>query len=169
NISGAFNTISTTGTARALEILGISGTHFGGSQTFLSINKSGAIDKGIVVNFSDGSFTITGDGADAGTGPDSATSGGTITGTSARGAEFISVLGGVNLAGMTFTNATTVDAGTVTECGVDLINNDNTTCNAPIFLQQVGGATGPGSPSSLNLVTVNGSTQTGINIFTIRN
>src|SRR5205823_14716552 len=53
--------------------------------------------------------------------------------------------------------------------GVDLINNDDTTCNAPVFLQQVGGAAGPGSPSSLNLVTINGSTQTGINVFTIRN
>ena len=49
------------------------------------------------------------------------------------------------------------------------VNNDNTTCNAPIFLQQVGGAAGPGAPSSLNLITVNGSAQTGINIFTIRN
>src|SRR6185503_13636444 len=84
--TGTNNTISTTGTARALEILGTSPTHFLGSQKWLSINKSGAIDKGIVVNFSDGSFTVTGDNDDNGS-PESTTSGGTITGTTQRGAE----------------------------------------------------------------------------------
>ncbi len=162
NITGANNTITTTSTAHAFDITGTSGTHFGGSQTFKSINKSGATDKGIVVDFSDGSFTVTGDGADVDTLPDSATSGGTITGTTARGAEFVSVAGGVSLGGMTFTNATTVDAGSATVCGVDLINNDNTPCNAPIHLQTIGTST------TLRTITVNGSAQTGINGFDVR-
>ncbi len=160
-ITGNDNTITTTGSGRAVDWAMLSGAHSSGTLRFKSINKSGSGTKGIVVNFHDGSFTVHGDDDNNGS-PDSATSGGTITGTTQRGAEFVSVSGGVSLAGMTFTNATTTDGGSATVCGVDLINNDNTTCNAPIHLQTIGTST------TLRTVTVNGSAQTGINGLDIR-
>jgi hypothetical protein len=166
NITGDANTITTTGSARALNVVATSAAaKMGGTLRFRSINKSGSGTKGIVVNFYTGSFTITGD-ANADNIPDSATSGGTITGTTTRGAEFVTVDGGVNLGGMTFTNTVSAaDGGSEAICGTDLINNDNTPCNAAIHLQSIDAA---GASSTLRNVTVNGSTQTGINGTAVR-
>ena len=59
-----------------------------GTLQFKNINKSGTGAKGIVVNYHNGSFAVTGDDDNNGV-PDSVTAGGTITGTSTRGAEII--------------------------------------------------------------------------------
>jgi VCBS repeat-containing protein len=163
NITGDDNTITNTGSGRAINFAGTSAAaKMGGTLRFKSVNKSGSGTKGIVVNNHSGSFTITGDDDNNGV-PDSATAGGTITGTTTRGAEFVTVDGGVNLGGMTFTNTVSAaDGGSEAICGSDLIGNDNTPCNAAIHLQSID------TSSVLRNVTVNGSTQTGINGTSVR-
>jgi VCBS repeat-containing protein len=162
NITGDDNTISTTGSGRAINFAGTSAAaKMAGTLRFKTVNKSGSGTKGIVVNNHSGSFAITGDDDNNGT-PDSVTAGGTITGTSARGAEFVAVDGGVSLGGMTFTNTVTTDAGSEAICGSDLIGNDNTVCNAAIHLQTIEPST------TLRTISVNGSTQTGINGYSLR-
>jgi hypothetical protein len=145
------NTITTT-TGSAVVISGMIG-----NLTFQKITVTGAA-KGISVNGLTGSFTVTGTTNDL-------ISGGTITGgaSTTRGSEFINVTGGVSLAHMTFTNAAQVDGGSATTCGSDLINNDNTACSAPIHMNTVG------TSVTLNQISVNGSSQTGINAIDLRN
>jgi uncharacterized repeat protein (TIGR01451 family) len=154
NITGNDNTISTTGSGLAVNWAMLTGVHSSGTLRFKTINKSGSGSKAILVNYHDGSFTVTGDDDNNGT-PDSLTAGGTITGTTTRGAEFIDVDGGVALAGMTFTNATTVDGTAPTDCGAAFETAGNKNCNAPIYFDTVINA-------SLHTVDVNGSLQTGI-------
>jgi hypothetical protein len=163
NITGNDNVVTTTGSGRAINFAGTSAAaKMAGTLRFKTVNKSGSATKGIVVNNHSGSFTITGDDNNDGT-PDSATAGGTITGTTTRGAEFVTVDGGVNLGGMTFTNTVSAaDGGSEAICGSDLIGNDNTPCNAAIHLQSID------TSSVLRNVTVNGSTQTGINGTSVR-
>ena len=122
--------------------------------TFQKISANGG-SKGISLNNTGaGAFTVSGVGTTAG-------SGGTIQNTTARGAEFISA-SSITLKNMNFTSATSVDGGSATVCGVDLINNDNTPCNAPIHLQSIS------TSATLNNISVNGSSQTGINGFDVR-
>jgi VCBS repeat-containing protein len=163
NITGATvaNTITTTGSGRAIEVTGTAAEKMNGTLQFRSINKSGSGTKGISVNHLTGSFSVSGDGADGDTTPDSYTSGGTITGTTERGAELVEISGAVSLGGMTFTNATTSDVGTVAQCGGDLMNNDNTPCSAPIHLQTLPGGT------TLHTVDVNDTSHVGLNGFQV--
>src|SRR5262245_39077975 len=65
---------------------------------------------------------------------------------------------------MTYTNAATTNGDTTTNCGIDLIGNDNTACNAAIHIQALSGAT-----NTFSKISVNGSAQTGINGFSVRN
>jgi hypothetical protein len=154
NITGNDNTINTTGSGSAVNWAMLTGSHSAGTLRFKTINKSGSGAKGIVVNYHDGSFTVTGDDDNNGS-PDSLTAGGAITGTSARGAEFVDVDGGVSLNGMTFTSATTADGAPVADCGNALETSAVKTCNAPIYFDTVANA-------SLRLVTVTNSVQNGI-------
>lgn len=132
----------------------LTGLHSTGTLRFKSINKSGSGAKGILVNFHNGSFTVTGDDDNNGT-PDSLTSGGTITGTSARGAEFIDIDGLVSLGGMTFTNTVTADGST---CGGAMGSTEqNLNCNAALHLADTSGGV------TLRTLKINGSTQGGIN------
>jgi hypothetical protein len=154
NITGNDNTINTTGSGIALDWAMLIGVHSAGTLRFKSINKSGSGAKGIVVNHHDGSFTVTGDDDNNGT-PDSLTAGGTITGTSARGAEFIDIAGAVYLGGMTFTNTVTTDGST---CGGAMGSTEqNLNCNAALHLVDTGGGV------TLSLMKINGSSQAGIN------
>jgi Putative Ig domain/Bacterial Ig domain len=154
-ITGDDNTINTTGSGSAINWAMLTGTHSAGTLRFETINKSGSGSKGVVVNYHDGSFTVTGDD-NGDNNPDSITAGGTITGTSARGMEFVDVDGAVSLAGMTFTNATTADGTAPGDCGNAFQTAGNKNCNAPIYFDTLtGGAT-------LRTIMVNGSAQTGI-------
>ncbi|HEY0156888.1 MAG TPA: Ig-like domain-containing protein [Thermoanaerobaculia bacterium] len=157
NITGNDNTITTTGTGRAFNFAGTSAAaKMAGTLRFKSINKSGSNAKGIVVNNHSGTFTITGDDNNDNT-PDSLTAGGTITGTTQRGAEFVAVDGAVSLAGMTFTNATTTDgSGVAADCGNTLETSATKHCNAPLYFDTLPGGT------TLRSITVDGSVQNGI-------
>jgi hypothetical protein len=159
NITGDNNTITTTGSGRAFSFAGTSsGAKMAGTLRFKSINKSGSGTKGIVVNNHSGTFTITGDGVDGDTLPDSLTSGGTITGTTQRGAEFVTVDGAISLNGMTFTNATTTDGspGLAADCGNTLETSATKHCNGPLYFDTIPGGT------TLRSIVVNGSTQNGM-------
>jgi VCBS repeat-containing protein len=162
NITGNSNTISILISGRAVNVAGTSSAaKMAGTLRFRTINKAAGGSKGIVVNNTTGSFTVTGDGNGDNV-PDSITAGGTITGTTQRGAEFVAVDGGVYLGGMTFTNTVGFDGGSEAVCGTDLIGNDNTICNAAIHLQSLNAST------TLRTILVNGSSQTGINGFSVR-
>lgn len=159
-------TISVTGTGNIinassgmgvninLTTIGASGVTF---QSVSSGNNTAAADpaKGIsVVSSGSGFFSVTGvDGADADVLADAGT-GGTITNTSQRGAEFITVAGAVSLNGMNFTNATTSQS--VPSCAANIATTDILSCNAPIFLASLTGSI------SLRSISVDGSVQGGI-------
>lgn len=161
NVTGDNNTISNTGTGPAVELIGTGASHFGaGTIDFETINKSGGGTKGIVVNYFDGSFMVSGDDNNNGV-PDGATAGGTISGTSARGTDFKNVPT-VYLGGMTFTNTVSGNGGTAAQCGTDLIGNNNTMCNAAIHMDSIT------TSATIRSVTVTGSVQTGINGFSVR-
>ena len=99
--STGVNTIATTiGTA-----LNVTNTNIGASDlTFQSISSNGAAN-GIVLNATgtSGGLTVTGDGVDAGTAPDSFTSGGVIQNTTGHGVSLTSTQD-VHLGGMTITS-----------------------------------------------------------------
>jgi VCBS repeat-containing protein len=158
NVTGANNTITTTN-GGAFEVFGTNLVHMGGGYTWKSISATNGTD-GISLQFHDGPFSVSGDGADGDSLPDSVTAGGTITGADQRGAELVDVDGPVSLNGMTFTNSAdtagpdaTVATGT---CGSAASGGSNTGCFAGIHFDTV-------SNVSLDTVTVNGSGQMGIN------
>jgi len=154
NITGNDNTITTTGSGTAFNWAMLTGLHSNGTLRFKTINKSGSGAKGIVVNYHNGTFEVTGDDDNNGV-PDSVTAGGTVTGTSQRGAEIIDIDGAVTLAGMTFTNSVTTDGST---CGGAMgSTEDNLNCTAAIHLVDTSGGV------TLRLLSINGSTQGGIN------
>ena len=99
-VTGATNSVaSTTGTA-----LNVANTTIGArGLTFQSISSNGA-PNGIVLNATgtSGGLTVTGDGADANSTPDSLTSGGTIQGSTSDGVSLTSTQD-VHLGGMTIT------------------------------------------------------------------
>jgi VCBS repeat-containing protein len=129
---------STTGTAVDLSGMSL-------NVSLLSVSANGGT-RGIRLNNTTGSFTVTGSGA--------AGSGGTIQNTSARGAQFTNT-GSVSLSSMNFTNAATVNGDTPATCG-DTLNGTNLNCNAAIHAAGVSGL-------SLSGVVVAGSAQIGIN------
>jgi hypothetical protein len=169
NVTGLANAISTTN-GTAFEVFGTSGVHMGGAYTFRAITadvdgpaNTTVANNGIHLQYHDGPFTITGDGVDADSTPDSLTSGGTISGANERGAEFLNVTGAIVLGGMTFTNAakSQIVAGSV--CGLNLNTNNNTTCNAALHFENTSGGV------TLNTMLVDGSVQGGINGYTVTN
>jgi hypothetical protein len=136
---------STTGTA-------VTVTTSTGDLVFHAINCNGAT-KGIDLNAATGTFTVNGTSTTAGTG-------GTIQSISQRGAEITSS-NNITLKNMNFTNANTTNGAdptvTPSTCGdIASGSDDNTGCNAAIFLQTVNGVT-------LNNVTVDTAAQMGIN------
>jgi VCBS repeat-containing protein len=145
-----FGTVtSTTGQA-------VSATTGSGAFVFTKIN-AGTVGSGpskaIVVNGLTGSFTVNGTGGlcDATHISGSDCTGGTIQSVSARGAEFISS-NNVTLKNMYFKSNSTVVAG---GCMANIATGANTSCNGPVFLQTVNGAT-------LNTLFIDGSSQMGV-------
>jgi hypothetical protein len=169
NVTGSGNAISTTN-GTAFEVFGTSGVHMGGAYTFRAITadvdgpaNTTVANNGIRLEYHDGPFTITGDGLDADSAPDSLTSGGTITGANERGAEFLNVTGAIFLGGMTFTNAAKSQTVAGSVCGLNLNTNNNTTCNAALHFEATSGGV------TLNTMLVDGSVQGGINGYTVTN
>ncbi|HXG59607.1 MAG TPA: hypothetical protein VNL91_11340, partial [Thermoanaerobaculia bacterium] len=163
NVTGTNNVINTTA-GNAFEAIGTSGEHMGGGYAFRSISSANGT-RGISVQYHDGAFSVSGDGPDAGTSPDSAIAGGTISGSDVRGAEFIDVDGPISLGGMTFTNPadtagpdTTLATGT---CG-SVVSGNNSGCYAGIHIDTAANVT-------IDTVNVSGSGQMGINGRAINN
>ena len=145
-----FGTVTST-TGQAVTV-----TTGSGAFTFTKINAGTSVagpTKGISVNGLTGSFVVNGSGGlcDATHTSGSDCTGGTIQRASARGAEFINS-NNVTLKKMYFkSNSTTVASG----CVADVSAGSNVTCNGPVFLQTVNGAT-------LDTVFLDGSSQMGL-------
>ncbi len=136
-------------TAAAININGPAGlTTLGLSFLKVASNNS---TNGILVQDTNGSFTVTGTGSTDG-------SGGTISNITNRGAGFISATT-ISLSNMTFTNAGTANGADPTlsgsTCG-DLFVGGNASCDAGIHLQSTTGVT-------LTNVDISGGNQEGIN------
>ena len=161
----------TTTSGSAVTLAGAGNT---GSMTFTTVNTNGAA-KGIsIANFS-GPFAINGTGGLCDSTHTSAAdcTGGTIQGSSARGAEFTNATGGVTLNNIYFkgdgTTAITVGAG----CNdSNSSGTSNVACNAALYFVNSTNATlnqlyldGTGSADmGLNVNALNGLTVNGLEI-----
>jgi hypothetical protein len=161
-VSGTHNSIVSSANT-ALSVVGTAGDHLGGSLSFRSVTAGGGT-KGVSVQYLDGPVTISGDQSGDNL-PENLTSGGTITGggSMTRGAEFIGISGAVTLGGMTFTNATQSQTVSGAACGLNLNVNNNTSCNAPLYLESTTGGV------TLSKLAVSGSVQGGINGYLVTN
>ena len=149
-ITATSGTITTSANV-AVEINGFSpATRTDLNMTLSSVSAINA-SHGIVLSNTSGSFSVTGDGATAG-------SGGTIQDIASRGASFIDATN-ISLNFMNLGNVGTVNGADPTiaasTCG-SLVSGNNTGCNAAIHMVNVAGA-------SFNGLSLTGGVQQGIN------
>ncbi len=149
-ITATSGTVSTPN-AVAVEINGLSPANRTDLNLTLTSVSSSNASHGIVLINTSGSFTVTGDGATAG-------SGGTIQNIISRGVSFINAtnitLGFMNLGNVGTTNGADPLVAAST-CG-SLVTGNNTDCNAGAHLVNVVGA-------SFNNIVMTGGVQQGIN------
>lgn len=143
--------VVTTSNTVAVEISGLTPANRTDlNLTLTSISASNS-SHGILLTNTSGSFTVTGDGATAG-------SGGAIQNMTSRGMSFVDATN-ITLGFMSLNNVGTINGDdpliAASTCG-SLVTGNNTGCNAGLYLVNIVGA-------SFNGLVMNGGVQQGIN------